>query len=273
MLSDFHIHSDCSTDAMDSMADMAAAAERAGIDILCFTDHCEIDSSDVGRFNPNCFAHWPRILGEYRALCRQYAGPLDLRLGLELGEINHRPELAGEIAGREELDFVLGSVHNLRDTPDFYTLRYDSEEQCAALLERYLEELYELAGLDCFDCVSHIGYARRYMLRDGFRASVEDAPYAERVDALLRRIVENGRGLEINCSGFRTPGIDGPIPAVSILRRYRELGGEIITTGSDAHRVSDAGQGIARGVEVLKALGYRYYTVFRRRKAEFIRIS
>ncbi|MCL2342566.1 MAG: histidinol-phosphatase HisJ family protein [Firmicutes bacterium] len=272
MLSDFHIHSTCSPDGRNTMPEMAAAAKEAGISVLCFTDHCDLDSFPAGVFDPRCFDFWPEYRGRYADLCAHRPEGIDLRLGLELGEINHAPELARDIAGHTEFDFILGSIHNLRDTQDFFLLRYESEAHCAALLERYLDELWELAGLDSFDCISHIGYPRRYMLRAGFQTAVEDAPFGPRLDALLKRVIENGKGIEINCSGFRRPALNAPLPGIPILRRYRELGGEIITTGSDAHRVSDAGRGIERGAELLRELGYRYYTVYKGRKPEFIKL-
>ena len=148
MLSDFHVHSNCSPDARDSMLDMARAAKAAGIGVLCFTDHCDIDDFPEAHVDPNCFAFWPEALRQFDALRGQGVKGLDLRLGIELGEANHCPELAKTVAARGELDFVLGSVHNLRDTQDFYILRYESEAHCAALLERYLDELRALAYTD-----------------------------------------------------------------------------------------------------------------------------
>lgn len=271
-LADFHIHSNCSSDAQDTMLDMALATGELGVEQMCFTDHCDIDHFITGIFDPNCFDVWESIRLAYEELLREAPAKLDIKLGLELGEGNHRPELATTIASQPELDFILGSVHNLLDTPDFYALQYTSMEQCVLLLERYLDELYELAALDSFDVISHIGYTRRYMLRAGFDLAVEHPRFSDKVDALLRRIIERGKGIEINCSGLRHPAMECPIPDVPILKRYRELGGEIITTGSDAHRVSDAGRGIGQSVEILKSLGYKYYTTFDKRKPEFIKI-
>jgi histidinol-phosphatase (PHP family) len=273
ILSDFHIHSTCSSDARDTMTDMAAAARENGVSVVCFTDHCDIDQFTTGIFDPGCFGHWPRILEQFTILKQSCPPDLDARLGLELGEINHEPELAQKIASQPELDFILGSIHNLKNTPDFYALNYESGEHCVRLTHTYLDELFEMAGLDSFDCVSHIGYARRYMLRAGFDVRVEDSRFSDQIDRLLRRVIERGKGIEINCSGYRTPKMNCTIPDKPILRRYRELGGEIITTGSDAHSTADAGQGLARGVQLLRETGYRYYTIYKNRKPEFVKID
>ena len=254
-LSDFHIHSTCSSDGHDTMTDMAHAARKNSVEIICFTDHCDVDEFMTGRFDPHCFDHWPKILKQFSELKENCPPGMDVRLGLELGEGNHKPELADKIAASPELDFIIGSIHNLLDTPDFYAIRYESYEQCVELTHKYFDELSELAELDCFDCVGHIGYERRYMLKYGFDVRAEDVRFSEQADRLLRRIIERGKGIEINCSGLRTPQMQCTIPDVPILRRYQELGGEIITVGSDAHRVSDAGAGLRHGIELLKELG------------------
>jgi len=268
---DYHIHSSCSTDAEDTMLDMALASGEADISHICFTDHCDLDYYVTGKKDEHCFDVWPRILAEYELLLRECPAKLEVSLGLELGEANHYPEWGAEIASQPELDFVIGSIHSLRETPDFYVLEYESEEHCRELLFKYIEELTEMARLPYIDIVSHIGYTKRYMLRAGFRNCVEETIYDEPIRLLLKTVIENGRGIEINCSGLRHPGINATIPDMKILRLYKELGGEIITVGSDAHRVSDAGRGIERGFEILEELGFDYVTVFRKKKPEFIK--
>lgn len=273
-LTDYHMHSSCSSDAQDTMYDMALAAGERGIDHLCFTDHCDLDHYTSGERNPDCFRDvWPQILEQYEYVCRESPSQLEISLGLELGECNHYPDWGREIASQPELDFVIGSVHNLRGLADFYALKYESVEHCRELLFRYLDELTEMAELDYIDVISHIGYTLRYMLRAGFSNRADEDIYNDRLQLLLKTIIENGHGIEINCSGFRHPGINETIPSMKILRLYRQLGGEIITVGSDAHSVDDSGRFISHGFEVLEELGYRYVTIFRGRKPEFIKYN
>ena len=120
--------------------------------------------------------------------------------------------------------------------------------------------------------MAHIGYTRRYMLRDGFDLPLTAESHGEVLDAIFRNLIAGGRGIEMNCSGLRNPGIHDTIPVFSLIRRYRELGGEMITLGSDAHCVADASVGNARGLELLREAGFNYYTVFRQRKPEFIKL-
>ena len=268
---DHHIHSSCSPDAEDSMQDMAMACGERGVTTVCFTDHCDMDDYRSGAPDPDAEGLWRRSLDAYRETLGVIPSGLDLRIGVELGEMNHDPARAAALlASAPELDFVLASVHNLRNTPDFYALRYESEAHCRSLLHLYLAELTEVAAMEGYDNLSHIGYAKRYMLRAGYRVFVEDAEYEEELRQLLRTVIQNGKGIEVNTSGLRHPAIEETIPTPQILKIYKELGGERLTVGSDAHRTVDAGRGVVHTFDMLRELGFRYVCAYRRREPEFI---
>jgi histidinol-phosphatase (PHP family) len=175
-----------------------------------------------------------------------------------------------------EYDFILGSLHNLRGVEDFYYIDYESTEQCHQIYDLYLDELIELAALPCFNVMAHIGYCLRYMHKKGFDAEITMQRDSEKIDILLRTLIYNGRGIELNCADLVPGGRDNPLliafPSVPILRRYRELGGEIITVGSDAHTTRASGLGIVEGYELLRSNGFKYVTLFHRHKPEFIKI-
>ena len=272
-LFDFHIHSTCSDDAKNTMTEMALASSKAGIDVICFTDHLDLDDYHTGTPLSDPLTIWPTVLEQYAAAKEACAGIIDIRLGMELGEANHNPVYAACCAAQPELDFVLGSIHNLRNTTDFYYLQYQSLEHCYTLLDIYLLELIELSKLDCYDCMSHIGYTRRYMLKAGYDAVITLERYRDQLDQIFRTLIENGRGIELNCSGFRHAGISTSIPDLPLLKRYRELGGEIITIGTDAHRVADAGRFIHEGYELLVEAGFQYVCSYRNRTPTFTKLD
>lgn len=273
-LTDFHMHSNCSEDARDTMLDMARAAKEHGICQLCFTDHCDLDAFTSGEPDPDCFSRLrPKLERAWAELQQNHPKGIQTGLGLELGEANHNVELAREIAGWDRLDFVIGSCHNLRGCVDFYCYPYQSAEECTRLRERYLDELIETAALPFIDVIGHIGYIDRYVSRAGYsKVRVNMQSCGDQLEVLLKTVIETGRGIECNVSGLRSPEIRGTLPGRDILARYRELGGEIITLGADSHNTRDAGVGIADGYALLHELGYHYITVFHQRKPEFIRI-
>jgi len=269
---DSHIHSCCSPDAYDTMLDMALASRKLGADTLCFTDHCDLDETFEGKPDPDCFSKRWDIINMYEETRKSAPKDMTIRLGIELGEINHDPARAAVICASEELDFVLGSIHNLKGKPDFYGIEYRGEEHCRALFDEYMDESLELAALPYFDVMAHLGYPVHYSRLQGYDLEISLNAYREKMERILKTLISGGRGIEINCSGFRTPPGGGEIPTRDTLRRYRELGGEIITVGSDAHETAQAGVGLKEGYALLKELGFKYVTVFEKRKPLFIKI-
>lgn len=273
ILTDNHIHSSCSGDGHNSMTEMMLASYERGVRSLCFTDHVDLDHFRTGVPDLQCYDIREDMIKMFELAKVACPRDMDLFLGIELGEGNHDLARMEAIASSPELDFVLGSLHNLRNTVDFHDMNYPDMEFCRKKAEIYVEELIELAGLPYFDVMAHIGYITRYIRRSGFTDfSMNMNTHGEGLDALLKKLIANGRGIEINCSGLRNPRLRETMPSFDVLARYKELGGEIITVGSDAHTTADAASGIREGFDILRQLGYNYVTVFKRRKPDFIKI-
>ena len=276
-LADYHVHSSCSFDADDRMAAMARAEHSAGVSEICFTDHVDFDAQETLPLGPERYQLPKSQVKQFIEAMEKAPEGIDIKLGLELGEGNHDPMRAKRIYAMPEYDFILGSLHNLRGEEDFYFLKYESYEQCWELYDRYLDELIELAGIGCFDCMAHIGYCLRYMHKQGFDAVMDMGRYGYKLDRLLRTLIENGKGIELNTAdlvpGARSGALGVPFPGVDVLRRYRELGGDIVTVGSDAHNVKAAASGLREGYELLAENGFRYVAVYKRHKPEFKRIE
>ena len=204
MLTDFHIHSTCSSDAHDKMADMALASYDRGVRLMCFTDHVDLDNYSTGRADEHCFDVWPEILRQHAETCAAVPADMEVRCGIELGQGNHDLARAEQIASTDGLDFVIGSLHNLRDTPDFSVLRYISMSDCRQYLALYVSELLELSHLDLLSALLD-GLSLPHGAREAILACVKQKnahdllPTAERaslgsadVDRLLTLITAPG---------------------------------------------------------------------------------
>lgn len=267
---DYHTHTRISKDGCETMRDMAQAARNAGMSEICFTDHCDAASWEDHSPTDGDEHVVPDILADYAELMEKAPPEIAIRRGIELGEAHIYPQKAREYAAAPGLDFIIGSLHMLREDGDFYVIDYRSEEHCRALIDRYMDQCLEVARLKCFDVFGHIGYFRRYMTKAGFDTRLDLSRWGDKMVALLKTIIENGRGIELNTSGVRD-GL-GFFPQDDILRLYKQLGGEIITVGSDAHFAANAGQDVIAGYEHLRDMGFGYVTVFKQRKPEFIKI-
>lgn len=271
MFVDYHVHSDVSEDSSASMREMAAAEAAAGVKLLCFTNHCDLLHWQDGRPNPRCRVITDESAEKLAALRAAGNVPIELRLGLELAEGHADPALAAALAADGRLDFVLGSLHLLPGYGDLYRQHYTTHAQCERMFDLYLDELQRVAELDFYDVLAHLGYARRYMWRDGVDAAMTLERFGAKIERLLRTVIDKGRGLELNCSGLRDGC--GPFPSEEILLLYRSLGGETVTLGSDAHSPGNAAKGLAQGVAVLRHCGFDRVAVFRARRADYIDIS
>ncbi|MBE7016613.1 MAG: histidinol-phosphatase HisJ family protein [Ruminococcaceae bacterium] len=270
-LTDYHVHSDVSQDSKATMYEMAEAEAKMGIEQMCFTNHCDMVNWRTYEPNPGCMTKPAESLEKYAALLREHPKlPLDVRIGLELGEPLFNIEIAKRLASTPGLDMVMGSLHILQEYGDLWCVKFTSPEHCRKIFDVYVDELIKMAELNFFDVMAHIGYGRRYMWQQGYDEKLSMELYGDKIELLLRLLIDNGRGIEINCSGIRDGC--GPFPDPEVLRLYKALGGEIITVGSDAHRPSDAAKCVREGYEIIKSCGFEYVSTFKNRKCEFVKI-
>jgi len=252
------------------MEDMLQAAVEQGLAGICFTDHCDlIHFEQPGVRVENCYELWARGYEEIEKVRAAWGDKLEILQGMELSEIVQDQERACEIAKAPGLDYLLGAVHAVTDVKDFAFLDYQDHGINQALMERYFDENIRMAEINLMDAVAHVGYPNRYIFDQGQRR-IDPMEYGDKLSRLFQILIQNGKGIEVNTSGLRQ-GI-GSFPNLAVLKRYRELGGEIVTTGSDAHRAQDVGSHLQEAQELLLAAGFRYMTVFRQRKPHFIKL-
>lgn len=266
MRCNYHFHSCCSFDAEYPLTQMCAAARAEGITELCLTDHCDV-IDEKGR--PDDSFDWAAEDRELQAARAAYP-ELQIRRGVELGEAILRPEAAERVLSEQGIDFVLGSMHSCPQGLDYYWIEYRSEAHCRELIEEYLNCLLRLSRTDYFDSLAHLTYPLRYMRgRAGF--PVDFHPFHDLVEEILKTLIQRGKALELNTSGYRNNSGE-PLPPEYMLRAYRRLGGELITIGTDAHEPAHMADGLERGMELLQSCGFRYITLYKNRKPRQMRI-
>lgn len=263
---DVHMHSQFSGDSDAPQEDMILTAKDVGLGGICFTDHLDIDYPD----DPTLFLlDLPNYTASVLALQEKYRDKFPVRLGIELGLQPHLAGLHGDILSQYPFDFVIGSSHVVHGFdpyyPEFYTGR--REEDC---YREYFESILEnIKAFDGFDVYGHIDYVVRYGPTKN--ENYNWTQYQDIIDEILRLLISKGKGIEINTGGFKY-GLGHPNPTEDIIRRYRELGGEIITIGSDAHATQHIAFDFKKVTPILKEAGFEYFTVFKRRKPEFIKL-
>ena len=167
------------------------------------------------------------------------------------------------------LDFVIGSAHNLSleaGGRDFFLLDYNTLDDCYRALDNYFQSMLTLAAGPYYDVVGHIIYPLRYM-KGGYPNPPDIWRYKDEIHEIMRLAVEQGKGIEINTWKGKT--LEEWLP---VLKLYRELGGEIITVGSDAHAPAPLGRGIREAYQLMEDCGFRYVAVYHQRKPDMIKL-
>lgn len=258
MFGDFHVHTVHSFDGKMTMDEACTAAVRQGMDALCFTEHFSVLEYDPS-YRVLCATDYAQELEDCR---ERYAGRLLVLGGLEIGEPHlETAAIARETAGLS-LDFVIGSLHNLgRET----LRKFQAHTDAATAYCAYFDTVRTMVRTADVDVLGHLDLMKRYMPPE--KGNYVFADHADCIDDILRIAVQRGIGLEINASGLSTLGEF--FPKTEVLRRYRELGGEIVTYGSDAHRPDAVGKGFSAACDVLRACGFAYLCRFEQRRPQF----
>ena len=270
---DMHMHTWFSTDSEACPCDMADEAVRKGLKTICFTDHFDKDDLEWGEegiFDVDAY------FVEMQKLQEEYAGKLNIRIGIELGLRTYLKDYYEELTKKYPFDFVIGSVHNVPYKKDaegnilytdpaaekLFTDRTDKEAY-RLMMETTLENV---RTSDCFQTLGHLDYVVRYGKSREKEYSYTD--YADIIDEILKLLIEKEKGLEGNSAGLKY-GLPFAHPHPDVLKRYRELGGEIITIGADAHKPEHIAYDFAKAEEILKSCGFKYYTEFFEQKPVF----
>lgn len=257
--SDCHNHSSCSPDGNDTPAEMCARAAELGLYAYTLTDHCECQNYE-DRYRARVENAW----AEMERAAEHAAGTRFLR-GIELGQPNQDEKAAAEALAGREYDFVIGSVHNIRGFEDFFFLDYTGVQGdfIDELLRTYFEELSEVIAWGGFDSLGHLTYPLRY-IEGEHGIPVDLSRHSASIDRVFTALVRAEKALEVNTSGLRQK-IGRTMPDLPLLKRYRELGGRLVTLGSDAHSTADLGKGIDEGMELLKQAGFSEFAVYEKR--------
>ncbi len=271
IICDCHIHSLNSFDGQNTVKELCEEAIKKEINIITITDHMETPEISFGvksQYGDMINQISKSVLDVME--CQQiYDGKIKVLKGMELGEPMHNSKLTKKALGIGEFDFILASVHNLKDEEDFYFLDY-SECNVQELLKRYFNELLDTAQNADFDSLAHLTYPLRYIV-ERTKKSLDLEPYSNIIDDIFKTLISREKALEINTSGlFKEIGTT--LPDINLIRRFKELGGKYVTIGSDAHTSIDLGKGIEQGIEIAKTCGFNHYTVFENRMPKMIEI-
>ncbi|MCR4895790.1 MAG: histidinol-phosphatase HisJ family protein [Lachnospiraceae bacterium] len=264
---DCHLHTHHSADSTAAMEDMIKAGIEAGLDTMCFTEHNDFqypltEEGPGDRWILNVDSY----LYELLSLREKYDGRMKILFGIEIGLQTFCMRENAILAKGHDFDFIIGSSHLLGGEDPYYPAYWEGKDEKAVIRSYFEEELLNIKKSSIFDVYGHLDYIVRYAPN---RESVyQPADYADVIDEILHALIDREKGLELNTGSLKS-GMAEFHPCKAILKRYRELGGELLTIGSDAHVPERVAQGFADAAAVAKECGFDYYTIYEKRTPEF----
>ena len=230
---DYHMHTVVSYDAENTPEEMVRAAIKAGLQEMCFTDHRDYDPLDPDH---NIAFDLQKYSDAYDNL---ESDQIKIRRGFEFGMLpDNREQFAKDVAARH-YDFVIGSAHFVQDLDPYFDIFWQGKTMDEAELIYMEQVLTCVQNHDQFDVLGHLTYLSKAWANPTNRP-IEYKKYREIIDEILRELVRKDKGMEINTSGLDPVGVF--LPSEDMLRRFKELGGKIVTVGSDAHNQDRVGQ-------------------------------
>lgn len=273
MFCDYHVHTNFSDDSKYVMEDVIKDAIKIGIKEICFTDHVDYgikldwDNYKNIKYDENrpiSNVNYPLYFKEIERLQEKYYNEIKIKKGLEFGMQIHTIKDFKRTFDLYPMDFVILSIHQINNQ-EFWTREFQKGKTEKEYYDLYYEEMYNLVqNYHDYSVIGHMDLMRRYDENDGFEFSNN----RDKVIQILKCIIQDGKGIEVNTSSHRY-GLDDLTPSREILKIYKELGGKIITIGSDSHRKKDLGAHIEETKLELKKLGFQYYCTFENMKPTY----
>jgi len=266
---DIHSHSEYSVDGEYTVKKMCASAQSCGLAVYAVTDHYDV--SEYASDYADLDASLAKSLRDTLVEKDRYRGEIQILTGIELGQPLENRRKAEAVLRDHAFDFVLGAMHNPPGRPDFYYYDPDNAEyHLDTELENYFLALLSTVRWGLFDSAAHLTYPFRYILRHH-----EEYPFSkwdDHLEAIVKALSEKGLAMEINVSGIRkTPS--HVMPEARWVRRFRELGGECLTFGADAHSPQYVGAGIPEAMGIAVEAGFSHVCYFVEREPRFIPLS
>lgn len=255
MIFDSHMHTKFSADSKMLAAEAIAKAASLNLGVV-FTEHFDygVENED-GKFTFDPAAY----MNEYKNLRGD-----KVRLGVEVGLRKSARAVNENFIAQADFDMVIGSIHLVDDLDIYYPEFYIGKDKETAY-KKYFQQMAEEISIAEFDTLGHIDYICRAAPYDN--PKIDYPTFAAQIDTVLKILIEREKVLELNTRRFNNPrAVEELVP---VYKKYRALGGQFVTIGSDAHRVSAVGNYFNRALNFVRELDLIPVTFCERKLEKF----
>ncbi len=265
-ISDAHIHSDNSYDALDPTIKLCEHATNVGLYSITITDHCncnEYNIKDSRRAVRQSFFLAKKAQSVYKESINVFAG-------IELGEPTHNKFAANDALLQSDFDFVLAGIHKLKNSENFSKIKF-TNDNVNDIIDKYFLEIIDLINWGNFDSLAHLLYPFKFILKYP-ELKIDTDSISEKINIITKDLAQNNKALEID--NFMASELsDDTLSLSSILISFKNSGGKYITFGSNAHSCENIGSGIEKGLNTALYVGFTHFSLFKNRVPYLIPIN
>lgn len=267
MYYDYHMHSSFSADSKTPMEDMIHKSIELGLKEICFTEHIDY-SVIINGIETDIDVDYKDYFKKLDYFKKTYKDKIIIKKGIEMGLQNHVLDKCIDDIINNDFDFVIASIHTVDKHELIRKNFYKNKTQIEAY-RQYYEILYDMIKkFKNYSVLGHIDIVKRY---GDLNNIIDDKVFSDEIDEILKMAIYDGKGIEVNTSCFRYK-LPDLTPSSYILERYKELGGEIITTGSDSHNPAQVAHEFKKVYSILQEMGYKYICTFDKMRPNFIKL-
>lgn len=273
MFCDYHTHTVFSDDSNYPMEECVKDAISLRIKEICFTDHVDYGVKyDLKDLKPEevegkvLNVDFEKYFPEIERVKELYKDKISIKTGLEFGVQKHTIPQYEELFKKYPFDFIIMSVHEI-DNKELWNHSFQDGKTEAEYYSLYFENIYYIVqNFHNYSVLGHLDLLKRYDEKDGYNPFIENK---EIITKILKYIIADGKGIELNTS-TKKYHLDDLMPSRDILRLYLELGGEILTIGSDSHCKKDlTNSHIEELKQELREIGFKKFCTFEKMQPTF----
>ncbi len=260
-LIDMHVHTDDSPDADIPANELVARGLNMNLAGIGFVAHVDLDPEDY------CYGGFEEsIYNRSIDLARREAGNRILVLkGIEVGEPHIYEEQVKNLVDYSNYDFVTGALHSLAGIGMVLGSEIYADRDSLVIVEQYYNETLQMVKEADMDILAHMGLFRRGLALAGLEYDFNELElWPDTILHILEVIIDREIALELNTSGLRRKE-NITYPTMDILALYKNMGGQLITVGSDTHREPYIFYGLSEGRKLLIEIGFTETVFFRNR--------
>lgn len=268
MLADYHMHSTFSADSKMTFDEICETAIQKGLNEIAITDHHDIDYQDD---KIEFLLDKENYLKKLKKYQEKYDGQLIIKKGIEMGMQTHILKESNQFLSND-FDFILASFHTAEKN-DLYNGDFFKGYKQWDAYHKYLKSILEVVdNFNNYSVLGHLDLVRRYDYYDSLPDLMDNDKAYELIREILKKVIKNNKGIEVNTTGYYIGNGQNPLPSIKILKLYKELGGEILTLGSDSHSTDQLAYKFTETIKLLKEIGFNKLTTFKDMKPKFYKI-